>query len=333
MRHLHANAAADACQRSLSSPWAGTDVAISVSIPISTCSFSSRGPIGAAEETFLRAFLHPLWDLGVVVGHQVRELTDFGQLETDNPEFLLALLDARPVAGERDLFDRFTAVFHSAATRTRSSSSRCSQLIEERHAAFNGTLYQLQPDVKEAPGALRDLTATRTIAMLTDPLLLRRGPADPARFDDAEDFLLRVRSTLHLEGQRNQNILSHELQERTAEVLGYPGAEPRHAGRAADERLLPPCADRQPVARVGPQDGADARRAQSGALARRDSVSRPDPGRPESRDLDARRSTRPSTAAPRSARRRSRAFSSTSIGTAPTTSSRSPPIARRCCTS
>jgi hypothetical protein len=44
-------------------------------------------------------------------------------------------------------------------------------------------LYQLEPDVKEAPGALRDLTATRTIAMLTDPLLLRRGPADPARFD------------------------------------------------------------------------------------------------------------------------------------------------------
>ena len=26
---------------------------------------------------FLRAFLHPLWDLGVVVGHQVRELDDF----------------------------------------------------------------------------------------------------------------------------------------------------------------------------------------------------------------------------------------------------------------
>ena len=28
--------------------------------------------IGPSEERFLRAFLHPLWDLGVVVGHQVR---------------------------------------------------------------------------------------------------------------------------------------------------------------------------------------------------------------------------------------------------------------------
>jgi [protein-PII] uridylyltransferase len=184
------------------------------------------GRIGADEEQFLRKFLHPLWDLGVVVGHQVRELDDFNRLETDNPEFLLALLDARPIAGARSLFDRFGVLFHTAATHAYILKSLL-ELIDQRHAGFNDTLYQLEPDVKEAPGALRDLTATRTIAMLTDPLLLRRGPADPARFDQAEDFLLRVRSTLHLDAGRNQNVLSHDMQERTADLLGYPGAEPR----------------------------------------------------------------------------------------------------------
>ena len=183
------------------------------------------GRIGPSEERFLRAFLHPLWDLGVVVGHQVRELDEFADLETDNPEFLLALLDARPVAGARPLFDRLGALFHQPATHAHILRSLL-QLVEERHATFNSTLYQLEPNVKEAPGALRDLMAVRTIAMLTDPLLLRRGPADPGRFEDAEDFLLRVRSTLHLETGRNHNILSHELQERTADLLGYPGAEP-----------------------------------------------------------------------------------------------------------
>src|SRR5687767_4672738 len=184
------------------------------------------GRIGPAEERFLRAFLNPLWDLGVVVGHQVREIDDFAQLEADNPEFLLALIDARPVAGSRALFDRFSSAFHTPATHAYILKSLL-HLIEERHGRFNATLYQLEPDVKEAPGALRDLWATRTIAILTDPLLLRRGPADPARVDDAEDFLLRVRSSLHLEAERNQNVLSHELQERTAERLGYPGAEAR----------------------------------------------------------------------------------------------------------
>ena len=178
------------------------------------------------DEDFLRAFLNPLWDVGVTIGHQVRELEEFSTLEADNPEFLLALLDARPVAGLRVLFERFGALFHTASTHAYILKSLL-ELIDARHAGFNATLYQLEPDVKEAPGALRDLTAARTIAMLTDPLLLRRGPADPARVDQAEDFLLRVRSTLHLNAGRNQNTLSHEMQERTADLLGYPGAEPR----------------------------------------------------------------------------------------------------------
>ena len=67
--------------------------------------------------------------------------------------------------------------------------------------------------MKESPGALRDLMAARTLARLTDPLLLRRVAADPDRLEEAEDFLLRVRSILHLECGRNQNVLSHELQE------------------------------------------------------------------------------------------------------------------------
>ena len=184
------------------------------------------GRIGAEQEGFLRAFLNPLWDLGVIVGHQVRELDDFTRLEADNPEFLLALLDSRPVAGLRALFDRFGAAFHTADTHAHILGSLL-ELIDERHARFNSTLYQLEPDVKDAPGALRDLMAARTIALLTDPVLLRRGPADPARVDQAEDFLLRVRSTLHLDAGRNQNTLSHEMQERTADLLGYPGAEPR----------------------------------------------------------------------------------------------------------
>src|SRR5687767_2222109 len=184
------------------------------------------GRIGPSEERFLRGFLHPLWDLGVVVGHQVRELDEFADLETDNPEFLLALLDARLVAGAVPLYERLGAMFHRPATHAYIVRSLL-KLIEERHTKFNATLYQLEPDVKEAPGALRDVMAARTIASLTDPLLLRRGPADPGRFEDAEDFLLRVRSILHLEAGRNQNVLNHELQEKTADVLGYPGAQPQ----------------------------------------------------------------------------------------------------------
>ena len=134
------------------------------------------GPIGPAEEARVRSILHPLWDLRFSVGHQIRQMDDFAELEIDNPEFLLALLDARAIAGDPTLLDRI-----AARVRTPSAHARIldalKRLIQERHARFNDTFYQLEPDVKDAPGALRDLWAARTIAALTDPCLLYTSPS------------------------------------------------------------------------------------------------------------------------------------------------------------
>jgi [protein-PII] uridylyltransferase len=191
------------------------------------------GPVGADGERQLRDFLQPLWDLALVVGHQVRELKDFERIEADNPEFLLALLDARPIAGDRDLFARFSTMFDRAALQAHLVGALM-RLTDQRHAPFNATLYQLEPDVKAAPGGLRDLAAARAIARLTDPALLRQGPSAAARLDEAEEFLLRIRSILHFDARRNQNVLSHAMQERAAGLLSYPGVLP-HAGV---ERLM-----------------------------------------------------------------------------------------------
>ena len=184
------------------------------------------GPIGATDEQFLRGFLHPLWDHGLDVSHQIRELDDFARLDTSNPTFLPALVDARPVAGSPGLLGLVAAFADATAARLFIVES-LSRLIDERHAAFNDTRYQLEPDVKEAPGALRDLTALRTIARVTQPALLDRLPAGRATLEEAEDFLLRVRSILHLDAHRNQNVLDHEMQEKVAQILRYPGATPR----------------------------------------------------------------------------------------------------------
>src|SRR5262245_28278502 len=63
------------------------------------------GQIGDAEERLVKALLHPLWDLRLTVGHQVRELSDFDHLDSGNPEFSLAVFDARLLAGEARVFD------------------------------------------------------------------------------------------------------------------------------------------------------------------------------------------------------------------------------------
>src|SRR5213594_788895 len=190
------------------------------------------GPIGAAEEGRVRSILHPLWDLHFSVGHQIRQMDDFAELEIDNPEFLLALLDARAVAGDRMLLEGIAARVRTPGAHARILEA-LGRLIDERHARFNDTFYQLEPDVKDAPGALRDVWAARTIAAITDPAVTDRGASDRSRLDEAEQFLLRLRSILHVEHKRNNNVLSHENQERAARLMGYAGAP-----RQQVERLM-----------------------------------------------------------------------------------------------
>ena len=185
------------------------------------------GRIGRAEERFVKAVLHPLWDLKLQVGHQVRLSSDFGELERDNPMFLLALMDARLLAGERSLFEGARELYARSLSAARPEMlDALLALTAERHAQFNGTLYQLEPDVKDSPGALRDVAAVRLLLALAETAAPAES-VDDARLAEAEDFLLRARSVLHLESGRNLNVMTHELQEIAAERLRSPGDQPQ----------------------------------------------------------------------------------------------------------
>jgi len=183
-------------------------------------------PLEAGDEKFVHALLTPLWDFGLTVGHHVREIGDGTALDRDNAEFLLALTDARSIVGDATLLDRFMGATDMARVAAR-ALAELRALLEARRARFNDTLYQLEPDLKESPGGLRDLFAAQAIAKLTDPTLLSQSSVGPQALDDAEEFLLRLRAIAHLESKRHQNVLTHELQERAADAMGYPGGSPR----------------------------------------------------------------------------------------------------------
>jgi [protein-PII] uridylyltransferase len=186
------------------------------------------GPIGPPEERAVNAVLQPLWDLRLTVGHHVRELSEFDHLEPGNPEFLLALLDVRLVAGDERLFERLLARTHAGGVdRRHELLDPLLLLISQRHDQFNDTFYQLEPDVKNAPGALRDIAAIRVMRSVAPDVFHADARFDGDRLDEAEELLLRIRSVLHLESRRNMNVLTHELQEPVAEVLGYQAPHAR----------------------------------------------------------------------------------------------------------
>jgi [protein-PII] uridylyltransferase len=186
------------------------------------------GRLSRSEEQFVNALLQPLWDLRLTIGHQIRELRELDDVDAGNPEFLLALVDARHVAGDERVFQSAHARFPQRDSRhARGLLNALLSLTRERHAAFNDTFYQLEPDIKEAPSGLRDIAVVRWIQELTDQDSNGTAAVDGAQLGESEDFLLRIRSILHVECGRNKNVLSHGLQERVAEVLGFAGGTPQ----------------------------------------------------------------------------------------------------------
>ena len=186
------------------------------------------GQIGTAEERILSEILHPIWDLGLSVGHQVRELAHFESPDTDNPEFLVALLDARFIDGDQNLFSQINqACLQPNSAWCVSAQKALLELTRQRHAQFNHTVFHLEPDLKDSPGSLRDATAIRLLRrMETD--WMDHGQTDIGRIEEAEDFMLRARSILHMERGRNLNKLNHDLQETVAVMFGSPGAHPQN---------------------------------------------------------------------------------------------------------
>lgn len=179
-------------------------------------------PLGASDERFLKAMLHPLWDLRFDVGHHVREAADLESADPDNPEFLVALGDARFLDGDAGLFEQLAEACQGArAAWAEPMLAALRDLTEQRHIQFNRTLYHLEPDVKSAPGGLRDVSAVRTIRRLKGAAV-RRLHVPMGRVDEAEDFLLRIRSILHLKRGRNLNVLTHDLQNAAAPLFGSP---------------------------------------------------------------------------------------------------------------
>ena len=184
--------------------------------------------IGESEERFVKQVLQPLWDLNLTVGHHIRELSEFDVVDDQNPEFLMALCDLRLLTGDVRLFDEVCERLHRGdAERGARLIEVLLPLVDERYEEFNNTVYQLEPDVKKAPGGLRDIAAIRLLRSLDREAFVSRPRPEGERLEEAEDFLFRVRSVLHAEAGRDTNVLTHELQETVADALGASGADPR----------------------------------------------------------------------------------------------------------
>lgn len=177
------------------------------------------------------AILHTLWDLGFQVGHSLRTITDCLEMGRSDLTVRTALMEARWLAGDRDLFNEFTRSYR-AEVAGKGVQEFVAQKREERrqeYSRYGSTNFLLEPNLKKGRGGLRDLHLLKWTALarygtssfedLTAGGLLSAG--DAAALWDAQEFLWRVRNDLHFNACRAQDILTFEDQIRIAGLRGF----------------------------------------------------------------------------------------------------------------
>ncbi|RKY15205.1 MAG: [protein-PII] uridylyltransferase, partial [Planctomycetota bacterium] len=187
-----------------------------------------------AAQAVAEALLYPLWDAGLDVGHQVVSSDDLLAGAREDLKTATALLDWRFIAGDRELSDELRDRALAGIFSTSELPRFLAQLeaeVERRHERFGGSVYMLEPDVKNGRGALRDLDvawwAARARWHVVDfDTLVQFGvlvPRQVAAVEEARELLWRLRNILHGAVGRRSDRLSFDQQERSARMLGYYG--------------------------------------------------------------------------------------------------------------
>jgi [protein-PII] uridylyltransferase len=178
----------------------------------------------------LSLFLRDLWDQGLRISQSVHTPADCNQIDSSNAELAVSLLDRRPLAGNE-------ALFRQIRDPRPDLGRNIVQLTKDRHAKFHGTIYHLEPNVKDAPGGLRDLQVLRWLAKL--------GAGDHD-LPEGVPVLFEIRCFLHYLGGRDDNKFSFERQDEIAALSAASSPEDlmrqyyravRNIARLANRRL------------------------------------------------------------------------------------------------
>jgi [protein-PII] uridylyltransferase len=163
---------------------------------------------------------YPVWDLGLALDHSVRTPAEARKTAGEDLKVQLGLLDARPVAGDLGLVASLrTAVLADWRNQAPRRLPELDELCRERAVRQGELQYLLEPDLKEARGGLRDVTALRAVAASWLADAPREGLAEARR------TLLDVRDALHLTTGRATDRLALQEQDQVAAELGLLDAD------------------------------------------------------------------------------------------------------------
>lgn len=195
-------------------------------------------------ETVVETVLYTLWDCGQKVGHATRSIDECIRLARSDFTIRTAILEARLVWGESELFDQLVKRFDAEVAFGTGPEFVAAKLAEreERHRKSGQSRYLVEPNVKDGKGGQRDLQTLywigkylyrvrRTEDLVTAGMI---DASELSRFRKCEEFQWRVRCHLHFLSGRAEERLSFDVQRALAQRMGFVA----RAGQKDVERFM-----------------------------------------------------------------------------------------------
>ena len=184
----------------------------------------------AHHQTALADFFNFLWDIGLKPGQSTRTVDECFQAAIGDQTVMTSLLELRLIDGNEQLCKELKTKITSKKIWP-SDQFFLAKMDEQemRYAKFHETAYNLEPNIKEGPGGLRDMQVIawvfkRHYDSATLKELIQYGFLPESEYNaliSAQQTLWRLRYALHVLTDRCEDRLLFDYQRELAKWFGF----------------------------------------------------------------------------------------------------------------
>ncbi len=186
----------------------------------------------------LEKFISFMWDRGYKVGHSVRSINDIKKISKNDLKEFTSYLTRRAIISNQNIDNKITKALNGLWTRNNFYNQK---FIEQqrRHSEFHSSAYNLEPDLKESPGTLRDFQSALWIlqhcyGLDSQDAINKSGVIDGEfkKAIEAYNFIKSLRFATNIATQKNR--LNFEAQ---IEVSKYAKLN-KKSSKASVEKMM-----------------------------------------------------------------------------------------------
>ncbi|BFM51029.1 [protein-PII] uridylyltransferase [Marinomonas sp. THO17] len=184
----------------------------------------------SAPKDKLESFITFLWDINLDIGHSVRSIDDCIEIAKQDITIITNLIESRTLIGPDSLLTKLQVnIDTDKMWDGRSFYKAKTEEQKQRHAKYQNTAYNLEPNLKECPGGLRDMQVidwvakrhlhTHRLSALIDKQFLSED--EYIQIKGAVSHLWRIRWALHMIAGRKEDRLLFDHQRTLAKLFGF----------------------------------------------------------------------------------------------------------------